>query len=43
LQIVGKGGKLRTVYLRPEILEMIEEYLEERKRESEYLFDSTKD
>ena len=43
LQIVGKGGKLRTVYLRPELLEMIEEYLEERKRESEYLFDSTKD
>lgn len=43
LQIVGKGGKLRTVYLRHELLEMIEEYLEERKRESEYLFDSTKD
>jgi len=43
LQIVGKGGKLRTVYLRPELLEMIEEYLEERKRESDYLFDSTKD
>ena len=43
LQIVGKGGKLRTVYLRPELLEMIEEYLEKRERESEYLFDSTKD
>lgn len=43
LQVVGKWGKLRTVYLRPELLEMIEEYLEERKRESDYLFDSTKD
>lgn len=43
LQIVGKWWKLRTVYLRKELLEMIEEYLDKRKRKSEYLFDSTKE
>lgn len=42
LQVVGKWWKHRTVYLRPELLEMIEQYLSKRKRESEYLFDSTK-
>jgi len=41
LQVIGKWQKLRTVYLRPELLEMIKEYLSKRKRESEYLFDST--
>ena len=41
LQVIGKGQKLRTIYLRPELLEMIGEYLSKRKRESEYLFDST--
>ena len=43
LQIVGKGWKLRTVYLRWELLAMIKEYLSKRKRVSEYLFDSTKE
>jgi site-specific recombinase XerD len=43
LQVVGKWGKLRTVYLRKELLEMIEEYLDKRKRKSDYLFDSTKE
>lgn len=43
LQIVGKGWKLRTVYLRGELLAMIKEYLSKRKRVSEYLFDSTKE
>jgi site-specific recombinase XerD len=43
LQIVGKGKKLRTVYLRKELLDMIGEYLSKRKRKSEYLFDSTKE
>ena len=38
LQVVGKGGKRRTVYLRKELLDMIEEYLEKRKKKSEYLF-----
>ena len=42
LQVVGKWWKHRTVYLRPELLEMIGEYLSRRKRESEFLFDSTK-
>lgn len=43
LQIVGKGSKLRTIYLKKELLDMIEEYLSERKNKSEYLFDSAKD
>lgn len=43
LQIIGKWKKLRTVYLRKELLDMIGEYLSKRKRKSEYLFDSTKE
>ena len=43
LQIVGKWWKLRTVYLRGELLDMINEYLSIRKRDSEYLFDSKKE
>lgn len=42
LQVVGKWWKLRTVYLREDILCMIREYLSKRKRKSDYLFDSTK-
>lgn len=41
LRVLGKWWKLRTVYLRPELLEMIEEYLSARKRESEWLFPAT--
>ena len=40
LQVVGKGWKLRTVFLRPELLEMIGEYLDKRDNDSEYLFPS---
>ena len=40
LQIVGKWWKRRTVYLRPELLEMIWEYLSKREKESDYLFPS---
>jgi integrase len=40
LQIIGKGGKRRFVYLRRELLEMIDEYLSQRKKKSEYLFPS---
>jgi len=40
LQVVGKGWKLRTVYLRPELLDMIGEYLDKRDNDSEYLFPS---
>ena len=38
LQVIGKWGKRRTVYLRKEILDMIEEYLAKRNKKSEYLF-----
>lgn len=38
LQIVGKWGKRRVVYLRKELLDMIQEYLQKRKKESDYLF-----
>lgn len=41
LQIIGKWKKRRTVYLRPELLDMIGEYLSKRKRKSEYLFEAT--
>lgn len=42
LQIIGKWWKRRVVYLKKELLDMINEYLSQRHRESEYLFDSTK-
>lgn len=38
LQVVGKGGVLRYVYLRKELLDMIKLYLSKRKKKSEYLF-----
>lgn len=38
LQVIGKGGKRRFVYLRPEIKEMIYLYLWKRKKDSDYLF-----
>jgi integrase len=38
LQVIGKWRKRRTVYLRKELLDMIWEYLDKRKEESEYLF-----
>lgn len=41
LRVLGKWWKIRTVYLRPELLEMIGEYLSKRKRESEWLFPAT--
>lgn len=40
LQVIGKWWKRRVVFLRPEILEMIEEYLEKRDKDSDYLFAS---
>ena len=42
LQVIGKWGVRRFVYLRPEILDMIYLYLGKRKRESDYLFDGNK-
>ena len=42
LQVIGKWGKIRTVYLRPELLDMIYDYLNKRKNKSEFLFESTK-
>lgn len=42
LQVIGKWWKRRVVYLKKELLKDIYEYLSRRKRESEYLFDSTK-
>jgi site-specific recombinase XerD len=41
LQIVWKWWKIRTIYLRKDLLGMINEYLNKRKRKSDYLFDST--
>ena len=38
LQVIGKWGKRRFVYIRPEILDMIYLYLGKRKRKSDYLF-----
>lgn len=43
LQVIGKWWKRRVVFLKKELLDMIDEYLSERKRNSEYLFDSTKE
>lgn len=43
LQVVGKWGKRRVVFLRKELLEMIKEYLSKRKQKSEYLFPWYKD
>ena len=40
LQVVGKWWKKRTVYLRPELLDMIWDYLSKREKESDYLFPS---
>ena len=40
LQVIGKGGKRRFVFLRKEILDMIYLYLGKRKRKSDYLFHS---
>jgi len=40
LQVVGKGGIRRFVYLRKELLDMIYLYLGKRKRDSNYLFHS---
>lgn len=42
LQIIGKGGVRRFVYLRPEILDMIYLYLGKRRKISDYLFDGNK-
>lgn len=42
LQVIGKGGKRRFVFLRPEILDMIYLYLGKRKKKSDYLFDGNK-
>ena len=43
LQVIWKWGRRRTVYLKKELLDLIGEYLAQRKRDSEYLFDSTKE
>ena len=42
LQVIGKGGKRRFVYLKPEILDLIYLYLGKRKKQSDYLFAWTK-
>lgn len=41
LTVLGKWWKVRHVFLREELLDMIHEYLEKRKRKSEYLFDGS--
>ena len=38
MQVIGKWGKRRFVYLRPEILDMVYLYLAKRKKNSDYLF-----
>ena len=38
LQVVGKWWKLRTVFLRKELLSLINLYLSKRKKESDFLF-----
>lgn len=43
LQVIGKWGKRRFVYLRPEILDMIKSYLKKRKNNSEFLFNGRRD
>jgi site-specific recombinase XerD len=42
IQVIGKGGKRRFVYLKPEILDLIYLYLGKRKKQSDYLFAWTK-
>lgn len=42
MQVIGKWGKRRFVYLRPEILDMVYLYLGKRKRNSDYLFSGYK-
>lgn len=42
LQVIGKWGKRRFVFLRKEILDLIYLYLGRRKRKSDFLFDWTK-
>ena len=42
LQVIGKWGIRRFVFLRKEILEMIHLYLGKRKRNSDFLFDGNK-
>ena len=42
LQVIGKGGSRRFVYLRPELLDMIYLYLGKRKKKSDFLFDGNK-
>ena len=42
LQVVGKWGKRRFVFLRKELLDLIYLYLGRRKRKSDWLFDGTK-
>ena len=42
LQVIGKWGKRRFVFLRKEILDLIYLYLGKRKRKSDFLFDWTK-
>ena len=37
-RVIGKGGKRRFVYLKPEILDLIYLYLGKRKKQSDYLF-----
>lgn len=42
LQIIGKWGVRRFVYLRPEVRELMYQYLGKRKKKSDYLFDWSK-
>ena len=42
LKVRGKWGKIRYVFLRGELLDMIGEYLKKRKKKSEYLFPTHK-
>ena len=42
LQVIGKWGRRRFVFLRKEILDLIYLYLGRRKRKSDFLFDWTK-
>ena len=42
LQVIGKWGKRRFVFLRPEILDLIYLYLGKRKKKSDFLFDWNK-
>lgn len=38
MQVIGKWGKRRFAYLKPEVLDLIYLYLGKRKKESDYLF-----